>query len=387
MKIEMKKIVLVWFVLCAFEAHAQSLGGEIVRKKEKPTLRSAWSSTFADNHTHTKVAYKRTDKRLKVIDLDYNTYSDALKIEADNGNASAQYALSNVYVKGMGIAENETLALRYLKMAVDKKYPAAQFTWGIILQKDIVGIKTKMEEGHKYIQMAANNGLKKAYFALGRDFYLGLGTSINYTLARFYWEKTAKEDNSYALYWLGVIYDNGQDVQVNPAKAFEYFMRSAMLRNADAQAMVGKFYLYGRGVTKNEEKAFEWFMHSANNGSLEGNHWLAVCYNEGLGVERNPKEAFKRYTLSAEQGFAESQVRLGIHYMCGDDVAPKDVKKAMRYFISSANQGNALAQYCLGESYLDGSIGEVDKYKAKIWFQKAAAQGEQHAIEALNNLK
>lgn len=164
-------------------------------------------------------------------------------------------------------------------------------------------------------------------------------------------------------------------------------MRSAMLRNADAQATVGKFYLYGRGVTKNEEKAFEWFMHSANNGSLEGNHWLAVCYNEGLGVERNPKEAFKRYTLSAEQGFAESQVRLGIHYMCGDDVAPKDVKKAMGYFISSANQGNALAQYCLGESYLDGSIGEVDKYKAKIWFQKAAAQGEQHAIEALNNLK
>lgn len=51
MKIEMKKIVLVLFVLCAFEAHAQSLGGEIVRKKEKPTLRSAWSSTFADNHT------------------------------------------------------------------------------------------------------------------------------------------------------------------------------------------------------------------------------------------------------------------------------------------------------------------------------------------------
>ena len=50
----MKKIVLVLFVLCAFEAHAQSLGGEIVRKKEKPTLRSAWSSTFADNHTHTK---------------------------------------------------------------------------------------------------------------------------------------------------------------------------------------------------------------------------------------------------------------------------------------------------------------------------------------------
>lgn len=383
MNIEMKKVVLALFVLCAFEAQAQSLGGEIVRRKEKPTLRSAWSS----NDVHTKTVYKRTDKRLNMANINYDTYSEALKAEADKGNASALYALSNVYAKGLGIVENETLALRYLKKAVDKEYPAAQFTWGIILQMDNVGIKTDKEEGHKYIQMAANNGLKKAYFALGRDFYLGMGTSINYTLARDYWEKAAEEDNSYALYWLGVIYDIGQNVQKNPVKAFDYFMRSAMLKNADAQATVGKYYLYGRGVAKSEEKALEWFTHSANNGSLEGNHWLAVCYDEGLGVERNPKEAFKRYTLSAEQGYAESQVRLGIHYMCGDDVAPKDVKKAMGYFISSANQGNALAQYCLGESYLDGSIGEVDKYKAKVWFQKAAVHGEQHAIEALNNLK
>ena len=128
-------------------------------------------------------------------------------------------------------------------------------------------------------------------------------------------------------------------------------------------------------------------MHSANNGSLIGNHWLAICYDEGLGVEKNPKEAFKRYTLSAEQGFAESQVCLGIHYIRGDDVVPKDKEKAINYFISSANQGNALAQYCLGECYLDGSVGKVDKYKAKLWLQKAAVQGEQHAIEALKKLK
>lgn len=383
MKIKMKKIVLVLFVLCTFEAHAQSLGGEIVRKKEKPTLRSAWSA----NDVHTKFVYKRTDKRLNVPDVDYNSYSEALKVEADKGNVSAQYALSNVYAKGLGTVENETLALQYLKMAVDKKYPDAMCTWGIILQMDDVGVKTNKEEGHNYIKMAADNGCKKAYFVVGRDFYLGVGTPINYTLARVYWEKAAEEDNSYALYWLGAIYDMGQNVQKNPVKAFDYFMRSAMLKNADAQVMVGKYYLYGRGVAKNEKKAFEWFTHSANNGSLEGNHWLAVCYNDGLGVERNPKEAFKRYCLSADQGFAESQVNLGIHYICGDDVAPKDVKKAVGYFISSANQGNALAQYCLGECYLDGSVGEVDKYKAKVWFQKAAAQGEQHAIEALNNLK
>ena len=145
MKIEMKKIVLVLFVLCAFEAHAQSLGGEIVRKKEKPTLRSAWSSTFADNHTHTKVAYKRTDKRLKVIDLDYNTYSDALKIEADKGNASAQYALSKVYAQGLGVDVDEKNAQFYLKKALESKYPAAQYTWGRLLQMGVDGVVQNTE--------------------------------------------------------------------------------------------------------------------------------------------------------------------------------------------------------------------------------------------------
>ena len=385
MKIEMKKIVLVLFVLCAFEAHAQSLGGEIVRKKEKPTLRSAWSSTFAD--THTKVVYKRVDKHLKVTNVDYNMYSEALKVEADKGNASAQYALSKVYAQGLGVDVDEKNAQFYQKKALESKYPAAQYTWGRLLQMGVDGVVQNTEEGHRYLQMAAANECKDAYYYLAYDYYNGIGTTIDYQKSRMFFEKSANENNSYALYWLGAIYDIGQGIVMNPSKAFEYFMRSAMLRNADAQAAVGKFYLYGRGVAKNDEKAFEWFTQSANNGSLEGNHWLAVCYNEGLGVERNPKEAFKRYTLSAEQGFAESQVRLGIHYMCGDDVAPKDVKKAIGYFISSANQGNALAQYCLGESFLDGSVGEVDKYKAKVWFQKAAAQGEQHAIEALNNLK
>lgn len=146
MKIEIKKVVIVLFVLCAFEAHAQSLGGEIVRKKEKPTLRSAWTSS----DVHIKTVYKRTDKRLNMANIDYDTYSEALKAEADKGNASAQYALSNVYAKGLGTVENETLALQYLKMSVDKKYPAAQYSWGIILQMDNAGIKTDKVEGHKY---------------------------------------------------------------------------------------------------------------------------------------------------------------------------------------------------------------------------------------------
>ena len=48
---------------------AQSLGGEIVCKNEKPTFRSALSSVSAD--THTKVVYERVDKHFKVTNWDH----------------------------------------------------------------------------------------------------------------------------------------------------------------------------------------------------------------------------------------------------------------------------------------------------------------------------
>lgn len=51
-------------MFCLLEVQAQSLGGEIVCKNEKPTFRSALSSVSAD--THTKVVYERVDKHFKV---------------------------------------------------------------------------------------------------------------------------------------------------------------------------------------------------------------------------------------------------------------------------------------------------------------------------------
>ena len=59
------------------------------------------------------------------------------------------------------------------------------------------------------------------------------------------------------------------------------------------------------------------------------------------------KEAVRLYRLSAEQGDAKAQFNLGNRYYNGQGV-PQDYKEAVKWYRLSAEQGVAQAQYNLG---------------------------------------
>ena len=58
---------------------------------------------------------------------------------------------------------------------------------------------------------------------------------------------------------------------------------------------------------------------------------------------------------------------------------------ARRLYTDAANQGSATAQSNLAFMYLNGRGGAKDPALARRWFQKAAAQGNKTAVEALAN--
>ncbi len=75
----------------------------------------------------------------------------------------------------------------------------------------------------------------------------------------------------------------------------------------------------------------------------------------------------------AEQGDATAQFRLGDRYVAGQGVS-QDYKKAFYWFQKAAEQGLTVSQYNLGVMYRDGQ-GVIENYKqALYWFQKAAEQ-------------
>ena len=65
----------------------------------------------------------------------------------------------------------------------------------------------------------------------------------------------------------------------------------------------------------------------------------------------------------------------------------KDYKEAVMWYTKSAEQGLAVAQYCLGLCYAYGQAVTKDMKEAVKWYTKAADQGNESAKKALEKIK
>ena len=78
---------------------------------------------------------------------------------------------------------------------------------------------------------------------------------------------------------------------------------------------------------------------------------------------------------------AEESFQIGMtHYLY------ERYSEAVKYFEKAANQGFANAQFFLGVCYAGGEGVTEDLQKAKYWYQKALANGEEDAKKALEEL-
>ena len=81
----------------------------------------------------------------------------------------------------------------------------------------------------------------------------------------------------------------------------------------------------------------------------------------------------------AEQGDAEAQYKLGNCYCDGKEGLPQDYAEAVKWFRKAAEQGYAEAQFELGRCYAHGNSVKKNYAEAVKWFRKAAEQGNSKA--------
>ena len=65
---------------------------------------------------------------------------------------------------------------------------------------------------------------------------------------------------------------------------------------------------------------------------------------------------------------------------------PKDVAKAAHWVQKAGEQGDAVAQYALGQMYAEGKGVPKDIGKARLWLKKATDQGDARAAKYLEQL-
>jgi len=114
---------------------------------------------------------------------------------------------------------------------------------------------------------------------------------------------------------------------------------------------------------------------ASNNPIDMGNYYYGT---------KDYQKAASCYRMAAEQGNAVAQYCMGILCNNGEGVE-QNYADAAKWFRKAGNQGYANAQYALGLQYAYGH-GVIQNTEAAIkWLQKAAAQGHKDAQKTLSD--
>ncbi|GBB92301.1 hypothetical protein RclHR1_00020004 [Rhizophagus clarus] len=368
----------------------------------------------------------------KGVDKDEIKAFKYYKILANHEISDAQLELGNCFYYGIGTKVDKIQAKYWYKKAANKENIIAKnivkkyYSKNTRIEKEnikrrkfykllffnnlnqfglyFIGkilLKTNYEKAFYYLQKAARNGCKFAQFNLGKCYQSGEGVKKDTRKAFELYKNSAKREYMNAQFQLIHCYNFGFGTEINKLKAFELIKSLAKKGNKDALYLLGMHYAFGVGVTVDDKKAFEIFEELAKNENqiinyISGdkgitvnkiNDWysrvlseskymnakiiLGFCYRYGCGTEVNNKKAFEIFEKVAQNGNAIAQYYLGELY-----IEDNNEVKAFECYKESADKGFSESQFQIGMCYFKGIGTEIDKTKAIENIKESAEKRE-----------
>jgi TPR repeat protein len=145
---------------------------------------------------------------------------------------------------------------------------------------------------------------------------------------------------------------------------------------------LGACYEHGYGVlSKSMKKAAKIYKRGVELGNVDSMINLGNAYLHGAGVKCDKKKTMQLWKTAAERGSAMAQAKVSTLFI------ESDPKEAARWMKLSAQQGFTRAESFLGRWLFKGFPGvEADLDEAKRWLARAAAKGDESAINALDEI-
>jgi len=109
---------------------------------------------------------------------DFDEKFALFKMEAEAGDAAAQFDLGLCYEHGSGVAVDKAEAVKWFKRAAEAGYTDAQFNLGVCYDKGS-GVAVDKTEAVKWYKRAAEAGNAQAQFNIGVCYHEGLGVAVD----------------------------------------------------------------------------------------------------------------------------------------------------------------------------------------------------------------
>ncbi len=314
----------------------------------------------------------------------------------ESGNKDALSSIGLCYYS----IGNYELSFLYLKKSADYNKASAEelCKLGHFYHGNIDGYVPKeqsSETAFKYFKQAANMGNAEAQHTVAKCYFYADGVLENISDGIYWLKKSAENDCLAAQIELSLRYKDGDNIDRNEKEAFKW-MNKATEHDDSGQAynFLGVYYGYGTG------EAVHCFQIAAERGYIWGKYNLGICYAYGQGITTDYAKAFKCFKIAAEEGLAHAQYELGECYEFGrgteqgrslelaipwyKKAAAQGYEKAIDALricklISSANRGDVVAQFKVGEYYDDSNNVRHNPDIALEYLIKAAANGHAYA--------
>ena len=189
----------------------------------------------------------------------------SVQIDAEAGDAEAQFKLGEMYYVGDG------------------------------LEKDL-------HKAAKWYERSAEQGNAKSQHMIGLAYYYGNGVEKDSAKAAYWLEQSAEQGNPSAQCSIGSLYYLGEGIKQDYEKAAKWFSKSAKQGEIDSQRLLGICYYYGKGVDRDCTKAAELFQSAADRNDPESQSRLGLCYDKAAGVTQSDEKAREWYNKSIRSG-------------------------------------------------------------------------------------
>lgn len=194
---------------------------------------------------------------------DYATALAELRPLADGGEPEAQFTLSWMYRAGSGVPSNMNEAARYLRLAADQGHGQAMIELSTFLFYGL-GLPPDIPEGVRMLELAVAQGLPEAQEKLGMIYNIGMYVERNETVGRRLLQLAVDQNYVPAMFSLGQMFYYGNNDYI---QAESLFRRAATAGHGEAMYFLGLMYYQGQWLMQDKVKAYMWIQLAREQGN------------------------------------------------------------------------------------------------------------------------
>ena len=209
--------------------------------------------------------------------------------------------------------EDETLDLRQGDEVDNGKDVSWDFrTLRMDVQDEYSSLAERDDAVESMRELAENGDIHAQYF-MGELYRDGPLLPPDWVMARYWFDKAAKQGYVAAQYALGKLYLSDDASVHDPELGIQWLEYAAYNGNHDASYRLGKEYLKGESVRRDTRKAMDHIYTSAQAGNLHAQYLLGKLLLQGKAVERDKEAGIQWLSQAAEQGHSYAQCLSLIH--------------------------------------------------------------------------